>query len=185
MGEPYPICGSSKTRAGRLRRLYTNRHGPVIAPGGLAVVLLALGCTLFTGGEWLFPTFRPRDVCPGHGVHPAAAPVQRSAGDPAALDALRRLHRDLVALSLGWEELLDLALPTAGSWSGAHGTPAKVSAPQVPSLLTPLPSGVVMTQPGSGGVGYQYPGVGERLPLGLRLVSLLDRGITRLFMSRS
>lgn len=111
-----------------------------------------------------------------------AAPVQRSAGAPAALDALRRLHRDLVALSQGWEELLDLALPTAGSWSGAPGTPAKVSAPQATPLLTPLPSGVVMTQPGSGGgVGYQHPGVGERLPLGLRLVSLLERGITRVF----
>jgi hypothetical protein len=59
MSEPCPICGSSKTRAGRRRRLYANRHGPVIAPSGLAVVLLALGCTLFAGGEWLFPTFRP------------------------------------------------------------------------------------------------------------------------------
>lgn len=95
------------------------------------------------------------------------APVQRSADDPAALDALRQLHRDLVALSLGWEELLDLALPTAGSWSGAPGTPAKVSAPQVPPLLTPLPSGWLMTQPGSGGgVGYQYPGGGGAPPVG-------------------
>ena len=59
MQEPCPICGSTETRAGRRRRRYANQHGPVIAPGCLAVVLLALGCTLFAGGEWLFPTVRP------------------------------------------------------------------------------------------------------------------------------
>jgi hypothetical protein len=84
------------------------------------------------------------------------------------MEELCRLHRDLVALSLGWEALLDLALPTGGRWSGAPGRPVKASAPQVPPLLTPLPSGVVVTQPGTGGgAGRRYPGVGERLPLGL------------------
>lgn len=119
-----------------------------------------------------------------------AAPVQRSADDSAALEALCRLHRDLVGLSLGWEELLDLALPTAGSGSGAPDTPARVLALQVPPLLTPLPLAVVVTQPGSGGGGgYQYPGVVEgvveRVPLGLRLVTRLERGFTRVFTSWS
>lgn len=96
-----------------------------------------------------------------------AAPVQRSADDSSALEALRRLHRDLVALSLDWEELLDMALPTAGSWSGAPVTPAKVSAPQVSSLLTPPPSVVVVTQPGSGGgAGHSTQEWGNASPWG-------------------
>lgn len=58
MHEPCPLCGSTETRSGRRSRRYANRHGPVIAPGDLAVVLLVLGCALFAGGEWLLPTFR-------------------------------------------------------------------------------------------------------------------------------
>ena len=58
MNEPCPNCGSDETRAGRRRRLYASRHGPVIAPGCLAVALLAIGCALFAGGEWLFPALR-------------------------------------------------------------------------------------------------------------------------------
>lgn len=59
MHEPCPICGSSETRSGRRSRYYYNRHGPVVAPGCLAVVLLIFGCALFAVGEWLFPAFRP------------------------------------------------------------------------------------------------------------------------------
>lgn len=59
MSEPCPKCGSNKTRAGRRIRLYASRHGPVIAPGCLSMVLLAVGCALFAAGEWLLPTSRP------------------------------------------------------------------------------------------------------------------------------
>lgn len=45
-------------RLSDLGQRYANRHGPVIAPGCLAVALLALGCALFAGGEWLLPAFR-------------------------------------------------------------------------------------------------------------------------------
>jgi hypothetical protein len=57
MGDPCSLCGSTETSAGRRRRRYANRHGPVIAPGGLALVLLATGCTLLPGGG-----ARPRPV---------------------------------------------------------------------------------------------------------------------------
>lgn len=58
MHEPCPLCGSTETYSGRRRRRYASQHGPVIAPGGFAVVLLALGCAVFAEGEWLLPTFR-------------------------------------------------------------------------------------------------------------------------------
>lgn len=58
MSEPCPNCGSIATRAGHRRRLYYTRHGPVISPGGLALILLVLGCTLFAVGEWPLPAFR-------------------------------------------------------------------------------------------------------------------------------
>lgn len=58
MREPCPNCGSTETRPGRRSRLYYNRHGPVIAPGCLAVILLALGCALLAVAKWLFPAFR-------------------------------------------------------------------------------------------------------------------------------
>ncbi|HLV99392.1 MAG TPA: hypothetical protein VKT82_12020 [Ktedonobacterales bacterium] len=58
MHEPCPRCGSPETRSGRRSRRYYNRHGPVIAPGCLAVIVLMLGCVLFALGEWLLPTFR-------------------------------------------------------------------------------------------------------------------------------
>jgi hypothetical protein len=42
------------------------------------VVLLALGCTLLAGGEWLFPTFRPALVVLGAVLvlSPLALPFQ-------------------------------------------------------------------------------------------------------------
>ena len=58
MRETCPNCGSSETRSGRRSRSYYNRHGPVIAPGCLALVLLVIGCALFAVGEWLLPAFR-------------------------------------------------------------------------------------------------------------------------------
>ena len=58
MREPCPNCGSIETRSGRRSRSYYNRHGPVVAPGCLAVVLLTLGCALFAVGEWLLPAYR-------------------------------------------------------------------------------------------------------------------------------
>jgi hypothetical protein len=58
MYEPCPHCGSTQTRPGRRSRLYYTRHGPVIAPGCLALIVLALGCTLLAVGEWLLPSFR-------------------------------------------------------------------------------------------------------------------------------
>ncbi len=59
MSQPCPKCGSDETRAGRRIRLYASRHGPVIAPGALSMILLAVGCALFAAGEWLLPTLRP------------------------------------------------------------------------------------------------------------------------------
>ena len=59
MREPCPNCRSSETRAGRRSRFYYNRHGPVVSPGCLSLVLLATGCSLFAVGEWLLPAFRP------------------------------------------------------------------------------------------------------------------------------
>lgn len=53
-----PECGSSWTRSSRRRRLYYNNHGPVIPPGCLALVLLAVGAVMFALGEWLLPAFR-------------------------------------------------------------------------------------------------------------------------------
>ena len=58
MSELCPNCGDIETRSGRRSRRYYNQHGPVIPPGCLAVVLLALGCALFAVGEWLLPTIR-------------------------------------------------------------------------------------------------------------------------------
>lgn len=58
MNEPCPFCGSIETCSSRRRRRYTNRHGPVIAPGCLALILLTLGYALLAGGEWLLPLFR-------------------------------------------------------------------------------------------------------------------------------
>jgi hypothetical protein len=58
MSEPCPKCGSNETRSGRRIRLYASRHGPVIAPGCLSLISLAVGCVLFAAGEWLLPVFR-------------------------------------------------------------------------------------------------------------------------------
>ena len=58
MSELCPQCGSSWTRTSRRRRLYFNQDGPVIPPGCLAIILLAIGAAFFAVGEWLLPTFR-------------------------------------------------------------------------------------------------------------------------------
>ena len=58
MGESCPHGGRSATRVLRRSRRYSTRHGPVIAPGCLALIVLALGCALFAVGAWLLPTFR-------------------------------------------------------------------------------------------------------------------------------
>ena len=58
MSEPCPQCGSSWTSSSRRRRLYFTQDGPVIPPGWLAIILLAVGSTFFAVGEWLLPTFR-------------------------------------------------------------------------------------------------------------------------------
>ncbi|HEY7348321.1 MAG TPA: hypothetical protein VH599_08380 [Ktedonobacterales bacterium] len=58
MSEPCPNCGSYRTRAARRGTLYYSRHGPVVPPGCLSLILVAVGFALFVVGEWLLPAFR-------------------------------------------------------------------------------------------------------------------------------
>jgi hypothetical protein len=93
-----------------------------------------------------------------------------------ALEALRRLHRDLVALQSGWDALLDLTLPAEMVFPTIPALPEPPAAPAAPAprAPTPLPAGLVVAQPGAraGLVRPRAAGFGS-VPLRLSLVAVL------------
>lgn len=89
----------------------------------------------------------------GAGENPARAP-ELAADDAAVQELLRRLHRDLVTLQQGWEDMLELtlppelfepilpvALPPADEAPAVSGEAQAASPRMAP---TPLPSGLVV-----------------------------------------
>ena len=92
----------------------------------------------------------------GAGENPARAP-ELAADDAAVQELLRRLHRDLVTLQQGWEDMLELtlppelfepappvALPLADEAPAVSG---EAQAAPLPMAPTPLPLGLVVAHP--------------------------------------
>ncbi len=109
---------------------------------------------------------------------PASPPAddQPPADTAPAQEALRRLHRDLVALQSGWDALLDMTLPAEMVFPSmpALSEPADEPAAPAPRTPAPLPAGLVVAQPAArAGLVRPRASAFGSLPLRLSLVAVL------------
>jgi len=122
-------------------------------PGLIEQVLVALGQ----------PSSQPADDQPPANMAPL-------------MQALRRLHRDLVTLQSGWDDALELALPPPEASPSAPILPGAADTPAAPKTPTPLPAGSLVAQPEAGAktrLALPRAPVLARMPRRLALIAVL------------